>query len=1305
MQRKVLVGELVVGFSALSLVLSVVIPLQANAAVTQRDWIGPTSGTSLGAPATWNEPTNWKDDTPPGAKTDIANFGATPNNLFVELPSTLTLGALHQTGDGTVHLLGDKLTVDSTGWSSTAGTANIAGGRLRSKVYVWADVTAPDNFSGMWSVMGDMFVKGELTSSIGSQYWRGYLYSNSASEDRSNAFFINNLNNSSSACSFIAPPGTPARDSVGWSQTEKSALVAFVGTTIGRIAPGCRVSGPGIPEGTFLKRYYEDYKIIELSQPVTETIASNTLHFDAYHPTTTGCIKTFRPASNSNQSFQAYMPAADGTFVIYIGSFSLPAGQQVTFSCGTYPARLVISNSVDAAGTVVFRSNSDFFFTKPTSGTAGLSKVKGITFFADKTYTSGCARIGVAENVEAVYTNVTAVNSAHSVVKYGAGSLLFDLKDTLTSVSSPLTVEEGVFAISPQAASVTCQSVSISAGATFKVASGTAVISVLAAESGATIEAVAGTVVDLSALGTLPAGLHLEGEGAFVVKTLASIGNAVLGSTAEIRLTVEGEARGFKSMTPVTPAVVGEPAFWVDATKEVSLFTTSGVSVAKSEAFTYTDCVSCWRDCRYADDPARYGVYYATNDFSGIRQTVQGTAPSRRKELGGFKVIQHMGDIKLGLSGDALTNYRWVHAGMKWSQPITGIRAVFSVTWQDGSKGQAILGGTPRLGDSDRGDFARAISNATDGGGIASPDKAFLFSAVSADCVKNGWIYAEGVMKPWNECVYQNSSIEIRESHPLAPGGRADAFAIQDFGQNVNPCIGSGCQNQIETIVYTNELTMAEREQVYAYLARKYLGADNAGTTSGGSRYDGNGHVEELSVTRDLNLNVNGMMLADRVSGAGTLVKKGPGTLYADLVEGASLAVKGGQVVVHSAKTPTSYADLPADHFVHWDAANTNNMDLWTTTDAISDNFDEAGNAASGYKFSVAHTNLVRHWYDAQYGNDGQHIYGTGRKSDPAYRVGWLVTNQVNGLPAVDYGPIFNFKTGMSQSRRYFHEFHLTDKNEPIRSNPITAMFMVKNAAAGGNLVLGDTSSGYGISRTSNTADYTVPIVSSSGMAATLNGASVDPMKTGYTGGWDQLSLYCLKNSSGCLIGANTTFTISGGMKLGEVLIYTNALGWADARAVDAYLGNKWFNRTLPYAAPSSVGTLSIAAGATLTVEGGEPLTVTALGEAGGTVEGSLAFAAEATIDVTIENGAVAGVTVTGDVDFSKGGTVIVHGDVKSLLPGDYPLVSATAANFGEGTWTLDVETPHRSRVLLLRPSATGLFLGVTKSGTLLIVR
>ena len=79
--------------------------------------------------------------------------------------------------------------------------------------------------------------------------------------------------------------------------------------------------------------------------------------------------------------------------------------------------------------------------------------------------------------------------------------------------------------------------------------------------------------------------------------------------------------------------------------------------------------------------------------------------------------------------------------------------------------------------------------------------------------------------------------------------------------------------------------------------------------------------------------------------------------------------------------------------------------------------------------------------------------------------------------------------------------------------------------------------------------------------------------------------------------------------------------------------------------------------------------------------------------------------TVTGGVDFSKGGTVVVHGNPKELAAGAYPLVTATAANFGDGAWTLSVETPYRGRVLTLRPTATGLVLDVAKAGSLLIVR
>lgn len=1294
-------------FSVRAVGLSVVLMAAGStlADATQRNWSGVTTGgvPPAATPLEWNSSDNWEGGNVPSLKTDLPAFSIT-GTLFVNLPSDLTFGALsakRASGSGNVYLVGERVLVDDSGWTGSQGAVKLAPGRITDSAVIYADVTAKKNISGVWTIAGDLIVNGELTSSAGMQYWHGDYYANSASETRANAFDIKTVNNSSSSVYFYGPRATTARDSADWSQVEGSAFVTYTGTSIGTIAPGCGVSGSGIPSGTFLKRYFPGLKVIELSQPVTSTLASNTLHFDAYTPVTTGRIRTLSLMNDGTQlDFKASRQSAASSFTINVdemkGNYYTDKDSRCRFQLDiTQPAQLVIGRTDRLYCNMQFWSSQDLVFPQPTSGVAGIAKAHSISFKTDKDRPSCSHRVTVETGVDAIYSNITEVASATTFTKAGAGSLLLDFNEALATVGGSFVAEAGTLELKPRAAA-TFAKVSVTNGATLKLASGTAVIA--CAEPGATLEAAAGATIDLTAYDTLPTGLRLEGAGTFLIKSLAAIGGAVRGADMAFQLAQEGNVNDFHVTGDIVPMVVGTPAFWLDPEKNVETYPlTNGVA---------NGYVSCWRDCRVTAGSDAFRDIYATNDFTGLRQTTIGTCPSKLVTYGSRTYVRHLGEIAFRNPGQTETNPRWIYSGMTWNRPITNIRAVFSVTYQDNSEsyGGAVLGATPRFPEAGLrvagcAPFGRGVDNTTDGGGIASPANAFLYSAKAADCVKNGKIYAEGYRRNWNDKEFRANDVEIRDTHTLAPGAPADAFAIQDDGSWANPVTKSGCLIQGETIIYTNELTTAEREQVRAYLIKKYRG-QNYSVAASVSRYDGeDGHVASFTVAADdqVALAIDDVVVADRLTGSGTFVKKGTGTFYADLVDGTSLTVDGGEMVVHSAVTPTTYAELPGNHGLHWDAANTNNMKFVNRNDTFTDGLEPASRQVKE----------VQKWYDARYGNDGVHIYGTSRKSDERYRAGWLVENGLNGLPVVDYGPLLTYKDEKTHNmtRRVFHEFHLTDANTAIELTPICSLFVVKNAEAGGNWVLGHNAStdGKGIRRATNTTDYTKPILSSGGVSASLNDEEVNPTKVGYTGGWDQLALYSSVRCNGSCLGGAASNNPGGGMKVGELIVYTNTLCWADARKVNAYLGKKWFNRTMPYATPARAGKVVVSSGATLTVEGGAPLEATSISGAG-TVAGAVKLTAGATLEVYVEEDGTVVVptsTVTGALDLSAGGTIVLTGSVDKAQPGRYTLISA--ASVASGAWTCS--SAATERICKAKVTATSLYLDITKAGLSIIFR
>lgn len=1254
----------------------------SSTAADQRNFSPTTGGVYPSTPYNWATPGNWETLVPAGAKTDLAGFIATTGDLMIEMPSPLTIGALEHTGTGQLYLLGDRLTIDCTGWTGSYGSPNpLLAGRLTSNVRIYANVTAA-KISGLWEIAGDMNVDTEVTSSTGGQWWRGDWYANSASESRAGAFDLAYVNNSSSSMGFIAGGGCDAHVSEGWSMTEGSAFLKCSGVSIESVVPGCGVSGEGIPDGAFVRRIFPDHNLIELSLSARNTNPSATLEFGAILPTTTGRIAKLQAAGSSDRRFEAYAANEKGLFVLTIDRLMCSASRTATFDGHETPARLTVKRSDDVKGAVVFANSTDLTFPQATSGMAGIAYANDVRFSGNK------AHIAVEAGVTAAYSNVTAMADGLALTKDGPGVLQLSLADSLTSVNSLLVIKDGVLELAPKSPTTIFSAVSVAAGRTLRVTTGRAAVTELGA--GATLIAEAGAKIDLTAFAEVPAGVKLRGAGSFVVQSLDSVKGVDKGSDTSISLPNEGSMRDIKPTGMIVPAVVGEPAFWVDAAKNVTTIISNGVE----------NCVLSWLDCRAESGSDDYREFYATNDFSQLRGTGNGTAPSRLTTCAGFPALDHSGLTAFG-KGLGETNARWVYSGMVWNKPIVNIYAVFSVTYQPsgGGRGQSILGVTRRFNGvrNAKGecDFARGVDASTDGGGATSPDKSYIFSASASDCVKNGWIYAEGIRKSWNSNSYRADSIEIVESHPLAPGGKADAFAMQD-GNAANPCLMSGMQYQLETIIYTNELTQTERAQVYAYLTKKYSGEDYDVKMLGSSHFAGAGDLGELSVNEEINLGVEVALASSKITGSGTFAKSGPGVFYADLVEGPSLDVRSGTLIVHSESTPTTYDELPANYFLHLDAANLSSLDLVTKSATYNDGYEP---------LSGVTTNMVAHWYDARHGNDGVHLYGTSRKSDGRYQAGVLVEDGLNGLPVVDYGPSLTFLTGMSPARRRFHEIHMNEENVVVNANPVRSIFMVKNAAFGGNQVMGDMT-GEGIARTGDLTDPSTPITSASCFAATLNGQDLDPTVVGYTGGWDLLAMHTMKPVSAGLLGCGARMTssgsITGGMMLGEVLIFTNTISVADSHKIEAYLGRKWFGRTMPLGSPSAAGRVSVASGATLRVEGDAPLAATSV-SGQGVIDGSVTLVSDAVLEVVVkDDGSIASATViSGKLDASAGGTVIVTGAVKALKKGIYPILTATS--LVSGVWSCLADGIGRPVKVVVQDNALCLCVG--QNGLVLMVR
>ena len=310
-----------------------------------------------------------------------------------------------------------------------------------------------------------------------------------------------------------------------------------------------------------------------------------------------------------------------------------------------------------------------------------------------------------------------------------------------------------------------------------------------------------------------------------------------------------------------------------------------------------------------------------------------------------------------------------------------------------------------------------------------------------------------------------------------------------------------------------------------------------------------------------------------------------------------------------------------------------------------------------------------------------------------------LVENVLNGRPVLDFGAAQG-----SQSQGA--------KNDPTMrfaiSRNIRTVFSVLGSKGGGNTILGGTAGrndALSLRTSKNTAlgiwrdvqahpgDPSLPLVTTSGNTSSQMGSIADPAKTEFHkngvvvnqktepmgGGYD---LYSVKTITAHSMESDTLGGIHyaqswGGVELGEIAYYERVLTPDEVADAESHLLLKWFNRGGPYRRPAEAGALSVAAGATLSLFGGAPMTVSAL-SGSGTVDGDVKFASGGGLTAVVAaDGTIAPLSVTGGLDVTGGGVVTLVGDVERLVVGDYVLAHAASITGTSSGWTCTCANDH----------------------------
>lgn len=321
----------------------------------------------------------------------------------------------------------------------------------------------------------------------------------------------------------------------------------------------------------------------------------------------------------------------------------------------------------------------------------------------------------------------------------------------------------------------------------------------------------------------------------------------------------------------------------------------------------------------------------------------------------------------------------------------------------------------------------------------------------------------------------------------------------------------------------------------------------------------GTGATLESLILSSGSVPVSGELTVNLLGGNGKLVKQGTDELRVYFsTNSASVQVDGGTLTLSPPDPETVLGSLPA---LWLDAAASNVFTQYKT-----------------FSYSNNWPNIER-WNDSR---PGAPVYGyNGRGEDYCQTYPYVMSNALNGRPVVSFGvyqmPIYPpyVKPGDgsgTEARRL-----------PLSTNVAVqyAILVFGSQNGGGVSVLGGDALRRPGSTTNDFRNPATPILASPNYPVWANGVAVTATNTGFSGGYQILSLNA-KGTSLSALGWRVDNTTAGGQIFGEVLLYTNALTTLQRMTAEAYLAQKW---GLPYPS-TAIQSATVAAGAQLEVGG-----------------------------------------------------------------------------------------------------------------------
>lgn len=1218
------------------------------------DWVTAPGNTPATAFA-WTDGANWKSGVAPGDR-EIVRFSSPAAPCYVALPDATYVQSL--SGNGNVRLIGDRIylsrAVDSVEF------AIIQSVRVYADVHYGTETDAVPNPAGKWRTpyFGDISCAGRVVSDRWNvtPAWdttahRLDWYATSSNPLRTDDIVLAEgvwYHPGSGNVSIYAPQGADACTGT-WRQTAGSPYLERVSETEHPIAVGTVVTGAGIPDGTYVRRKFES-NLIELSQSATETIDANELAFAAFTPNVRIALPVFNRQGDGATDFKLFKYREQDGLRVELGEYQTSSFQVnriglTATECEGYVPGTVVIRKVSAGGRDGLQ-NCHLELAGGTDGTPTAFSASRPWFFVEPWYT---ARVTVTEDKTASVAVIT--NWTGTLVKDGAGAFSLGFGDVTNT--GALVVSEGTVVLGTTAALDGARprlgSLRIASGATLQIpAEG------LLVES---LETTAGSVV--------------SGPGELQVMLAAGVDlNAVtLTNGAALKAVGMGVPNeGMRITERPAAAVVGHPAFWVDASKPetIEYVTENGVNY-----------VTRWNDCR-AGEPM-----FCTN-IARRSQFVNGDLMTNKY-------------VRIAPCTD--TEYLTNTEQMVWSVPIKDVRAVFLV--QDPTDGGGELLGrcSWRLGDNRYGSRGGPYYR----GGSQNWQKAIVAPAYGTPCVTNGWTYLNGACVDGLRTGYLGKFMQLVEHHVNTnyPASKTyDELWCDAFGTGYVDCpkesfihSHNGGQRMAECIIYTNSLTYAERAQVAQYLTQKWLGKDAAYEEWAPAAHGKAGEV--VAGGASIDVGEGRIHFASVVSGTGTLTKTGGGILHVEELPSGTVSVEEGELLVRTCDV--SDDGFPTDAWLHVDASRADTV--------------ERGDG-----------DVVAKWHD---------VRGNGVTVQPlvAGRYATWMPDALNGRAVVDTGFLgtgAGLRIYKADGTPYLHGSGIgyRDLDAPM----LKTVFIVHGSKKGGGSLLGCLGNCYpahGFPH--NTTQVGEPIVTLGNHSAGCspdywwgvndmsvavsnrtaifrrNGVAIDPFVDSFSGGYDVFAFkWANGRNSDTLACYGQNPGQMGGLEYGEVVAYERELTADEFAHVEALLQWKWFNRPTPGLMATADG-LFVSAGARVAVEDGRLLLVDALG-GDGTVDGDVQIASGGAFRAAVAaDGTVSGpLVVDGALNATQGGTIVLTGAVNALKPGRYPLATASSVSLG-GTWTCDLARKDLKATLV--QEGDDVVLRVLAATTLIIFR